>query len=380
LAKDPILVVLFLRGGADGLNLIAPSGDTDYIAARPPFLRVVRKGDDAGHLLSHQVADVDFRFHSQAGELAELFEAKELAVIHAAGLTDGTRSHFDAEDRMERAANGTNAGGWLGRWLNGAGLEGELPALAVGTSAPESTRGSSDVAVAEQMEQLIIAADHDLSPLLRKRLRAGFGSHDLLGAPIERLITLSQTLETRLLNPETGELGPYRPSVDYPEENTLSEPLRTVAQAIKLDLGMRVATVDFGGWDTHMDQSGDFADQTATLSSALMAFWRDLGEAREHTCVVVMSEFGRRLRSNSSGGTDHGFGNAMMVLGGTVDGGKMLGEWPGLVNDALDDGADLAITTDYRHVLGEVMNKHMAAQDLNAIFPDFTHQPRGVFG
>ena len=378
MAKDPILVVLFLRGGADGLNLISPTGDADYIAARPPSLRVGRKGDDAGYLLSHQVADVDFRFHPEAGELSELFEARELAVIHASGLTDGTRSHFDAEDRMERAAKGAAAGGWLGRWLNDTQLAGELPALAVGTSAPESTRGSADVAVAEEMEQLIIAAGHDLSPLLRKRLRAGFGSHALLGAPVERLITLSQTLETRLIDPASGEIGPYRPDVDYPEANDLADPLKTVAQAIKLDLGLRVATVDFGGWDTHMDQAGDFADQTGTLSRALMAFWRDLGNARDHTCVVVMSEFGRRLRSNTSGGTDHGYGNAMMVLGGTVAGGQMLGDWPGLANETLDDGADLAITTDYRHVLGEVMAKHMGAPDLGSIFPAFEVQARGV--
>ncbi len=166
----------------------SPSGDADYIAARAPSLRVGRKGDDAGHLLSHQAADVDFRFHPEAGE---------------------------------------------------------LPALAVGTLAPESTRGSADVALAEKMEQLIIAAGHDLSPLLHKRLRAGFGRNALLGAPVERLITLSQSL---------------------------------------------------------------------------MAFWRDLGNARDHTCVVVMSEFGRRLQSNTSGGTDHGYGNAVMVLGGTVAG------------------------------------------------------------
>ena len=379
MADDPILVVLFLRGGADGLNLIAPSGDEDYIAARPPSLRVTRKGDEAGHVLSHQAADVDFRFHPLAGELSQLFEAGEMAVIHASGLTDGTRSHFDAEDRMERAAKGASSGGWLGRWLNSQNLTGVLPALAVGTSAPESTRGSPDIAVAEEMEQLIVAAGHDLSPLLRERLRSGFGSHDLLGAPVNRLISLSQTLQTRLVNPDTGDLGPYRPSVDYPGENPLSEPLQMIAQSIKLDLGLRVATVDFGGWDTHMDQSGDFADQTKTLSAALMAFWRDLGNARDHTCVVVMSEFGRRLRSNTSGGTDHGFGNAMMVLGGDVAGGRMLGEWPGLSNDALDDGADLAITTDYRHVLGEVMANHMRADNLDRLFPDFVVQPRGLF-
>lgn len=379
MAKDPVLVVVFLRGGADGLNLIAPTGDEDYIAARIPSLRVARNGDDAGHLLSHQAADVDFRFHQQAKGLSELFEAKELAIIHAAGLTDGTRSHFDAEDRMERASKGAASGGWLGRWLKASSpLDGILPVLAVGSSAPESTRGSSDVVVAEEMEQLIVASGHDLSPLLRQRLKEGFGSHPLLGAPVQRLIALSETLERRLIDPETGGFGTYKPSVEYPA-GYLTDNLMTVARAIKLDLGLRVATVDFGGWDTHDDQANDFANQTATLSGSLMAFWRDLGDAREHTTVVVMSEFGRRLRANTSGGTDHGYGNAMMVLGGNVAGGQMLGEWPGLNNDALDDGADLAITTDYRHVLAEVMSRHMGADNLGLLFPDFTPETRGVF-
>lgn len=378
--SDNILVVVFLRGGADGLSLISPTGDADYVAARPEALRVARKGDMMGHRLADQAADVDFRFHAQAGGLAELFAAGEMSVIHASGLTDGTRSHFDAEDRMERAAQGAGAGGWLGRWLAANRSDGILPTLAAGSVAPESISGAPDVAVAEEMEQLILASGYDLSPLLRQRLREGYGSHPLLGAPVQRLLTLSEALNERLIEPESGELGTYQPSVDYPDDGDLSGPLMTVAHAIKLDLGLRVATVDFGGWDTHVDQAGDFADLTDTLSRTLTAFWRDLGTARARTCVVVMSEFGRRLRSNSSGGTDHGFGNAMMVLGGEVSGGRMLGRWPGLSNDALDSGADLAITTDYRHVLAEVMGSHMGAGDLGRIFPGFAPEPVGLFG
>ncbi len=377
---EPLLIILFLRGGADGLNLIAPSADPDYIAARPEGLRVLRKGDEAGHPLANPIADSDFRFHPQAEGLAELYGAGELAVVHAAGLDDGTRSHFDAEDRMERAARGGGSG-WLGRWLDGARPEGILPALSVGAAAPESVAGAeSIVAVAEEMEQLILAAGYEISPLLRRRLRQGFGDHPLLGAPIERLLALSETLENRLWNKETEEFGPYVPDVDYPEGNPLSESLMMVAQAVKLGLGLRVATVDFGGWDTHYDQQGEFADQTETLSSALMAFWRDLGRHRARTTLVVMSEFGRRLRANLSGGTDHGHGNAMMVLGGEVKGGRMYGRWPGLSNDALDDGADLAITTDYRHVLAEVMARHMGTPDLAPVFPDFNPDYPGLFG
>jgi uncharacterized protein (DUF1501 family) len=374
----PILVVVFLRGGADGLNLISPSGDADFIAARPEELRVLRSGDGAGHLLSDQAADVDFRFHPQAKGLSELFEARELAVIHASGLTDGTRSHFDAEDRMERAVKSGGAGGWIGRWLRDAKPEGILTALAVGSMMPESIRGSTEVALADELQQLILAGGSDFSPLLVARLKEGFGRHPLMQAPVARLISLSDTLKTRLMD-STGNFGPYVPSVDYPSGDSLPRAMMTVAQAIKLDLGLRVATVDFGGWDTHDDQSGQFAGLVDQLSQSLLAFWRDIGDRQENVTVVVQSEFGRRLRANSNRGTDHGFGNAMMVLGSKVNGGRMLGTWPGLKNDVLDSGADLAITTDYRHILAEIMTQHMQSPNSGISFPDFVPESRGVF-
>ncbi|MEE9427880.1 MAG: DUF1501 domain-containing protein [Paracoccaceae bacterium] len=376
---EPTLVVVFLRGGADGLNIISPTGDADYAAARPERLRVLRHGDEPGLEMPGAAADVDFRFHPQAAGFSELYNAGELAVVHAAGLTDGTRSHFDAEDRMERASKNTGTGGWLGRCLKALQPEGILPVLSVGGSAPESVRGSKDVAVASELEQLIIAGGGDLAPLLNKKLREGFGTHPLLAAPVDRLITLSEVLSKRLTNSETGEFEVYSPSVEYPE-SYLSGEFRTVAQAIKLDLGMRIATVDFGGWDTHEDQPAEFSTNLNTLSNSLLAFWRDLGDARDRVTVVVMSEFGRRLRANKTGGTDHGFGNAMMVLGGEVKGGQMFGEWPGLSNDALDDGADLAITTDYRHVLAEVLSHRMPGFDPAIAFPDFVPEGRGIFG
>ncbi len=373
------LVVVFLRGGADGLNLVSPTADADYIAARPERMRVLRDGDDAGHLLGDQAADVDFRFHARARGISELFGAGELAVVHAAGLTHGTRSHFEAEDHMERAAKSSGAGGWLGRSLTALQPDGILPVLAVGGSAPESVRGSKDVAVASELEQLILAGGGEIAPLLRERLRAGFGSHPLLAPPVERLISLSAVLSTRLFNAASGEIEAYIPAVEYPDAYLAGE-FKTVAQAIKLDLGLRVATVDFGGWDTHEDQPADFAGSVDMLSSSLQAFWRDLGALRENVTVVVMSEFGRRLRSNTSGGTDHGFGNVMMVLGGEVKGGRMLGSWPGLANEALDDGADLAITTDYRHVLAEILGAQMPDFDSGIAFPDFAPESRGIFG
>ncbi len=376
MSNDPILVVVFLRGGADGLNLISPTADVDYIAARPDAMRVQRKGDAAGHAMPDMAADVDFRFHPQARGLSELYNAGELAVIHASGLTDGTRSHFDAEAKMERAAVSGAAGGWLGRWFAGQQNDGILPLLAVGT-APDSLRGARDIAVAERLEDLIMARGHELAPLLRRRLMQRFAQHPLIGAPIQRLVQLSSTLQSRITDGD-GALKDYTPAASYPESD-LAGAFQTIARAIKLDLGMRVATVDFHGWDTHENQAATFGDSVDTLSAGLMAFWRDLGAEAERVNVVVMSEFGRRLRANTSGGTDHGYGNAMMVLGAGLKGGQMLGDWPGLANDALDDRADLAITTDYRHVLAEIMQQHMAADRLAELFPDFTPEAVGLY-
>jgi uncharacterized protein (DUF1501 family) len=160
----------------------------------------------------------------------------------------------------------------------------------------------------------------------------------------------------------------------------VSAPLMTVAQAVKLDLGLRVATVDVGDWDTHVAQAGQFARLTGAMSQALMAFWRYLGALQQDVSVVVMSEFGRRLRSNTAGGTDHGLGNAMLVLGPQARGGRMLGRWPGLKNEALEEGADLAVVTDYRAVLAELLAGHMGPTDPASVFPGFQPTPLGLWG
>ncbi len=369
----PSLVVIFLRGGCDGLSIVSPTGDKDYIAARPGGLRVARDGDAPGHVLRNANADVDFRFHHKAKELSELFQANELAVFHAAGLKDATRSHFDAEDRMERAAPnvGASVGGWLARWINAAKPEGILTSLAVGSSAPDSLRGALGVAVADQITNLRVAPGHGHSAALRAHLGRVVGADPVLAAPMKRLLSLSEAIEARVVLDKDGNLKPYQASVDYPQGNPLAEQLKTVAQAIKLDLGLRVSTVDFGGWDTHVNQSSEIGRQIEILSTALLAFWRDLGNHRDTVSVVVMSEFGRRLKSNESGGTDHGHGNVMFALGAKVKGGKMYGDWPGLHNDALDEGADLAITTDYRQVLAEMMSSHMQFADVQNVFPGF---------
>jgi uncharacterized protein (DUF1501 family) len=193
---EPILVVVFLRGGADGLTLVAPSGDKNYIAARAANLRVGRDGYEAGYKLGSALADVDFRFHHQARELADLYNSRELAVVHAAGLKNATRSHFDAEDRMERANTGTGllAGGWLGRWLNAADPQGILPAFAVGSSAPDSLRGFSRVAVADEIGSLRVAPGNGISLALRGHLFRKLADDAVLPEAISSPITLQLSI------------------------------------------------------------------------------------------------------------------------------------------------------------------------------------------
>jgi uncharacterized protein (DUF1501 family) len=190
---------------------------------------------------------------------------------------------------------------------------------------------------------------------------------------------LSDMISGRIWSETDQAIRPYEPRVEYPQDNPLSTPLMTVAQTFKLGMGTRIATVDMDGWDTHVRQEDDFGRNVGHLSAALMAFWRDLGPMQADTSVVVMTEFGRRLRSNDSMGTDHGRGGVMMVLGPQARGGRMLGRWPGLANDVLEEGADLAVTTDYRQPLSELLAAHMGTTEIGTIFPGFVPTRLGLF-
>lgn len=376
---EPILVVIFLRGGADSLSLIAPTADADYLAARPDTLRVLREGDRPGLMLPPALADADFRLHPAAADLHDLFTAGDLSLVHATGLRDVTRSHFDAEARIERGGAGGAAGGWLKRWMDAVRPGGPLPVLAVGASLPESLRGARGAAVAPALADLMLGPGNYWAPVLRARLAEGFGAHGPLQATVGEMLALSDLLQGRLWSGDTDRVRDYVPAADYPGDSALSGPLMTVAQAIKEGLGLRIATVDYGGWDTHDNQADQFEGLLGGLSRSLMAFWRDLGPHQQKVAVVVQSEFGRRLRSNESGGTDHGRAGAMMVLGPQARGGRLLGRWPGLANDVLEEGADLAVTTDYRDVLAEILSGHMGLADPGTVFPGLIPAPLGLY-
>lgn len=369
-----ILVVLFLRGGMDALHVLGPADDPDYIAARPANLRVTDKGDNAGLSLGTPPAggeQHDFRLHKNAAPLKELFDAKHLAFVHACGLTHGTRSHFEAMDLVERGGADASAqrltSGWLTRHLAclspGSTL---LPAFAADDGMPASLLGAPNAAAGRDLARFGIWGGAAQLDMLASLYPPGSPLHTAAQSTISTLKAVSD----RLPRKSSGELESYKPQhgADYPD-NPLANSLRTVARLVKTDLGLRVATVDFGGWDTHQGQTYFLPTKLTELSRALHAFYTDLTDHHHRLTVVVHSEFGRRLKSNKSDGTDHGHGSAMMLLGGNVDGGKIHGRWPGLATEQLDSRADLAVTTDYRNVLAEIILKRHQNAKLAEVFP-----------
>jgi uncharacterized protein (DUF1501 family) len=376
-----MLVVVSLRGGLDGLGLIAPIDDSDYVAARPAQLRITAKGDTAGIALNHALPGGDFRFHANATGLHELYQSGDLAIVHACGLTDSTRSHFEAMDLMERGAEqGRPAlSGWIARHLQSIGASGALPAVAANSSQPLSLMAAPAVAVPNPAE-FGLSGHWRYSGQHQDALRSMYRGTTLLDVAARHTLDAINTIGAAIPRDANQNPLPYETEGDheYPTDDAvaeLTEALQSVARLIKLDLGLQVATVDYGGWDTHEGQSYAFPTLVSGLSRALAAFYNDLARYHKRVTIVVLSEFGRRLKANNSGGTDHGHGNAMLVLGGNVRGGRMYGRWPGLAADQLDDG-DLAITTDYRAVLSEILAARLANPNAKTVFPGMANYQR----
>lgn len=366
--KDQIFVVVFLRGGCDGLNLVGPSSDQVYQDARPDHLKVRESRYNPGLLLKNPLADIGFRLNPDAPELKELYDQGDLAILHACGLQNATRSHFVAMDLIERGLQHRSGSkqGWMSRYFDVVRAKHGLPAISGSATIPVAMEGF------ERAVNLTNPEGFDLMEAIRypNMIQNWHQSSSFVDSAARR------TLETiKVIKHEMRDKSRLA-HVDYPEDtivDRISHPLKTLASLIKLDLGMKIGQVDFGGWDTHENQHTPFQDRVRALSSALAAFYQDLEGYQDRLTVLVMSEFGRRLRANKSGGTDHGYGNMMMVLGKNVKGGQMYGTWPGLHTDNLAKGVDLAITTDYRAVLGEILQQRMSVKSLDHIFPDFQY-------
>jgi uncharacterized protein (DUF1501 family) len=360
----PVLVCVFLRGAADGLNLVVPHADAAYYAARKS-IAVPRPGEPGGAI------DLDGRFglHPRLAPLKAAYDAGELALVHAVGSPHPTRSHFEAQDYMETAAVGDRSAsqGWLARYLKTApsGGTGLLRAVAVSSRSPLSLRGYQDAIIAPSLRDFRLGASAELEPVLAHgferlyRADAAEISERAGGQALGASVALRKVLRKR------ARTGYSRDTQDFAD----------VARLIKAGVGLETAWIDLSGWDTHRGQGssekGDLPRQLDRLGRALSAFRADLGADFERVVVLVMSEFGRTVRENGTGGTDHGHGSAMMVLGGEVKGGRVLGNFPGLTTEHLHEQRDLAVTTDFRDLLAEVCERHLTCADATALFPGF---------
>ncbi len=347
------LVVVFLRGAADGLHLVPPVADDDYHRARP--LLAVPPAEALP-------LDDLFGLHPRLAGLLPAFSDGALAVVHAAGSEDQTRSHFAAQDLMEHG--GLAGGGWLGRYLRyRPGERGALGAVAVGKALPESLRGAPSLAVMQSLDDFSLGPDSEA--LLPALARLWAGETDELGR------TARSTLEA-LRRIERLRREPYRPAAgaDYPRAD-FGRGLAEIARLIKARVGLEAATIDLGGWDSHLAQGTLIDPLMDQLGAGLLAFYRDLGRWMASVTVVVMTEFGRRVSENASLGTDHGRGSVMFLLGGGVRGGRVVADWPGLETDALLGPGDLPVVHNYRDVLAPVLRRHGAGDVLPVIFPGF---------
>lgn len=380
-AARPVLVCLFLRGGADGLSLCVPHGHPEYYRARPR-VAIARPGQPGGAVR----LDDEFGLHPRLAPLEGAYRAGELALVHAVGSPDPTRSHFEAQDYMESALPGqAKREGWLGRWLSSADRPGASPlrALAIGGTPPLALAGHAAVLSARRLDRLSLAAPDAFAGPMEDAFRRMYepsAASDPELAPLHRAGS-GAILASRMLR-DIG-VARRRPQggAAYPKESVA---LADVATLIRAGVGLELAWIDAGGWDTHHNQGngeeGRLPRALAPWAEGLAAFRRDLGRHFEHVLVLVMTEFGRTLRENGSGGTDHGHGSAMLLVGGRVRGGRVLGRFPGLRAEHLWQGRDLPVTTDYRDVYAEVLRDYLKHDDVAKVLPSYSPAARlGLF-
>ena len=366
------LVMIFQRGAADGLNIVVPHGEPAYYAMRPSI-----------NIPRNAVVDLDgfFGLHPSLAALQPIWNQKHLAIVHAAGSPDPTRSHFDAQDFMESGTPGVKAteDGWLNRSLHSLSAEDAFRAVAMGPALPRILQGPEPAIAMNNINDFGVGGRNPKASPIENSFEAMYaGSVDavLHGSAQE---TFDAVKMLKSANPTQYTPAP---GADYPR-GRFGDSLKQLAQLIKANLGVQVAFADIGGWDHHVNEGsteGQIANVLREFSQSLGAFWIDLGDLAEDTVVVTMSEFGRTARENGNRGTDHGHANVMFVFGGPVKGGKVYGRWPGLDQSQLYEGRDLALTTDFRTVLGEAVYRQLGNKDLGRVFPGFANQPKQFLG
>ncbi len=358
------VVVVFLRGAADGLTLVPPVEDDNYYRFRP---RLAVKKSEAVSLTG------PFGLHPELRPLEEIWKDGELAIVHGAGGEGDTRSHFEAQDLMEHG--GVTAGGWLGRYLRARGpSQSPLSAVAVAPTAPEMLAGAPSVAAFESAEEFSLG--NKIPQSFARELQRLYAAE-----PDDLRVAAQNTFEAIRRIESIPSRSPSSDSAGYDPYDGFSRGLRQIADLIKADVGLDAASIDLNGWDTHFTQGTAIVPLMRKLATGLVAFRRDLGKRMATTSVIVLTEFGRRVRENSSFGTDHGRGSTMFVMGGGVKGGRVHGEWQGLKPEMLEGPGDLPVWNNYRDVIAPVLLRHGASTaSLDSIFPDFALKPLPLFG
>lgn len=363
------LVVLFQRGAADGLNIVVPHGEPTYYSMRPSIAIPRPRGSEGA-------IDLDgfFGLHPSMSAFKPLWDSRQLAIVHAAGSPDNTRSHFDAQDYMESGTPGVKSteDGWLNRAVSGINEPVTSPfrAVAMGGSLPRTLAGSVPAVAMGNIREFAVGGRGPAANIASNSFEAMYEQS------VDSVLhgTGNETFEAvKMLRSANPDKYVPAPGADYPR-GRFGDSLRQVAQLIKANLGVEVAFADIGGWDHHVNEGsvqGQIANITREFSQSIAAFWTDLGDLGADTIVITMSEFGRTVRENGNRGTDHGHANVMFVLGGPVKGGKVYGRWPGLQPDHLYEGRDLAVSTDFRQVLSEAVYRHLGNKELQKVFPGF---------
>jgi uncharacterized protein (DUF1501 family) len=373
--RGDTLVVVFLRGAADVLNMVVPHGEDAYYQLRPTL--GIPRPDDKGTQEGERVLDLDgfFGFHPSMHGLLDAWQSEQLAIIHACGAPDESRSHFKAMELMERGVDDERgpASGWIGRHLAtlNTGNTSPLRAVGMGTRPQRSLSGSVPVSALRSIADFHLGGDQRALQHMRAALNTVY-EDDILG---QDTLSIMDTLQT--LDPLTYISSR---SAKYPDTE-FGLALKQTAMLIKAEVGLEVSAIDVGGWDTHFAQgasTGQMPNLMKDLADGLAAFHADMSDHMNQLTTVTMSEFGRRASENGSLGTDHGHGSMMMVLGGNVDGGKVHGEWPGMREGQLIGPGDLAVTTDYRDVLSEVLIKRLNNPATDMIFPNYESHLLGL--
>jgi uncharacterized protein (DUF1501 family) len=363
------LIAIFQRGAVDGLSVIVPFGENEYFRARPSIAIPRPNAAENGAI------DLDgfFGFNPRLQPLKRFWDARQLAIVHACGSPDSTRSHFDAQDYMETATPGvkSTSDGWLNRYLQARRDEAATPFRAVSLTQqlPRMLQGSAAALAVNQIAQFGIRRGRG-----GEMAGASFEA-EYAAAPDKVLNGTARDAFDAIRMLKAADPTKYQPAegADYPR-SPFGQALKQIAQLTKADVGLEVAFADIGGWDTHVNQGagqGQLATRLDDFARAIAALVTDLGDRMEDTVVLTMSEFGRAVSENGNRGTDHGHGNAMMVIGGGVHGGRVYGKWPGLSVDRRYEGRDLAVTTDFRDVFGEIVVRHLGVANPAPVFPGF---------